>query len=480
MAMRKPPNILRYAPRWKALRFVALAVPVAQVGWLLWAIWTHTLSVPWWDEWATVGFVRRAEHGTLTMHDIWAPFYFSHRIVLPRLINYALIEWTGWNRQIEMTFNLIVAIAGVALIFWCVRSTVGATTAFLALLIPLSLLLLSWSQYGNWLLPFQIQNIATLFGVSVCLRALAGHRVGRINLGVAALGALIATLSSAAGLIAWIAFIPCIARSGWRWLAAWCALALAVWLVYLHNFPQYAPTPTGAQALVFVLVFLGAPIGYPSPLASMLIGAASVPLIGSVLYVYWRRGGSHRSVPLWSCLALYALGAAVMTAKGRAWYGLSSGLQSRYQFLPALWWVALIVLASLLLRDLVVSATMRPSRHHGLLSFERGVVAVMVGLLLVMTLCLVRVNLVGMEEGIAWQDNLRAHQWCIVQYETAPDSCLGLFFPISDKQINITYAAYLQRRHFGIFADQLSSQYAHRIGIARLARHLRYIQTDHR
>lgn len=457
----KPRNIMRYFPPRRLLPVIALSVPVAQVIGLLWAIWTHTLSVPWWDEWATVGFVERAEQGTLTIHDIWAPFYFSHRIVLPRLLNFALIESTGWNRQIEMTFNLAVAIAGFALILRCARITVESSTVFFALLIPLSLLLLSWSQYGNWFLPFQLQNIATLFGVAVCLWALAGVRVGRNRLGMAAVGALIATLSSAAGLVAWIAFIPCVARSGRRSLAAWCTLTLAVWLVYLYNFPQNTPMPTVAQAYAFVLIFLGAPIGYPSPLLSLLIGAASLPFFGGVLYVYWRRHGMHWSVTPWICLALYALGAAVMAARGRAWTDASFEPQSRYLFLPALWWVALIVLASLFLRDLAVSVAKQPLLSHRRLSMKMAVAAVIVGLFLVTTAGLLRVNIVGMEEGVAWQDNLLAHQWCIVEYETAPDSCLSLFFPISDKQINVGYAAYLQQRRFGIFARQSDNQPSH-------------------
>jgi hypothetical protein len=447
---------LQLTGAWRRIRpflgYAGAIAPITLVAVILWLIWTRTPIVPWWDEWATVGLLERADHGTLTPSDFWQPFYYSHRIVLPRMVNLALIEATGWNRQIQMTIDYAIAIAAVAMILSCVRSTTGSTKTLLALLAPLSLLLLSWSQYGNWFLPFQIAFIGTFFGAALCLWALATASMDRRRFALAAMGALIATLSSSAGLTVWLAFIPCLARWGRRPLLTWCCMTIVVWVAYLYDFPAHSSLPSLALGWAFMLTFLGAPIGYPSALLSMLIGLVGLPLMGAALYLYWRRRGELLSVLPWICLALYALANAALTALGRASSGAADAVVSRYQFLPALWWVAFFVITAQLVRDLLRRGPPSPTSERRQITPNTLAATVMIALLIVLSSGLLVVNAIGLRDGIAWQDDLRAHQWCIAHYDHAPDACLGIFFPITDKQINLSYAAYLKQRQLGIFA----------------------------
>ena len=148
---------------WRVVRPLVFMVPVVQVLILLWVIWTHTPTVPYRDEWWYVTLVRHANEGSLTFNDFWAVHYYSHRIVIPRIVDLSLIELTHWNRQIMATFDLALGIASGGLLFVSALRTLKSTSVTLAVVIPLSLLALSWSQYENWLNPFQIEFIATFF-----------------------------------------------------------------------------------------------------------------------------------------------------------------------------------------------------------------------------------------------------------------------------------------------------------------------------
>jgi hypothetical protein len=176
-----------------------MLVPAAFILTYRWLIWTQTPTAPYWDEWIYVPLVKHANQGTLSLQEIWALHWFSHRIVIPRLVDLALIQLTSLNRHIMMTFDL----------------GVGVASATLILVAPMSLLLFSFSQAHDWLAPFQIAFIATAFGVACCTRALLHRPLTWSRFAFALCGALIATLSSAAGLVAWVAFAPSILRAGY-------------------------------------------------------------------------------------------------------------------------------------------------------------------------------------------------------------------------------------------------------------------------
>ena len=474
---------------------LALAVPAGQLLALLWVIWTRTPTAPWWDEWDSVLLVKHFSAGTLTFNDFWYLHWHTHRIVIPRLIELTLIELTRWNRQVQMTFNLALAVGSAILLVACVRLTLqpapaasapAAATASSAprpaalrpargprarwgwaLVVPLSLLLFSFAQYGDWFAPFQLAFIATVFGVALCLRALVGREpVGWGKWGLAVGGALFATLSSAAGLSVWVAFLPSVARSGRRRLVLWVGLAVVVWAVYLYNFEHFFPQPALWTLPPYTLAYLGAPVAYPHPVGSLIAGLLGVVLLAANIATYWRLHGNLRAILGWIELALFVLATAALTAEGRAQiHFLLGAITSRYQLFPALFWVVQLVLATVVGRDLVRWVrhvrVMRGVRQVGVPGGAKGLLAsssllgANVIAVVALTAGCVLANYAGWREGLAWQDNLRQNQWCITHYESATDSCLALWFSPQVKQLNLSRAAYLkQHRLANFYYDQ--------------------------
>jgi hypothetical protein len=435
---------------WMVVSGLVLLVPLIHVTAILWVIQNHTFTAPWWDEWFTAFNVKSYEQGTLTLHDIWAFHWYTHRLVIPRVVDLILIELTHWNRQVELVFDLACGVATATLIVWCLWVTAKSRRVVLALLAPISILLFSMSYYYDWLLPFQITFLTTNLGVAISMTAVIRKPVGWGGWAAAVVGALVATLSSAAGLVAWFAFLPSMYKSGKRRLLAWCAVGIVTWVAYLHGFVQPDARPTWHVFRVFVLANLGAPVASPNFWLSERVGLASILAMGAVLAIYWRLHHSFWDIIVWLELALFALGTAFMIAEGRGLGGVWEALSTRYLIFPALWWVSLLVILGLTMRDLLQRAEAFDRLHWlGHLPVSRLVIGVGALAVLAITVGGLNADATGFQVGIAWQDDLRAHQACVTHYDTASNGCLGMWF--WDRQAFLTTAAYMRAHHIANF-----------------------------
>lgn len=224
--------------QWAGGLTVALVfVAGGQLTAILWLIWRRSSSAPYLDEWVTVRLLRQVEAGRLGFDDLWA-LHNEHRIVVPRLIDLGLIWLADWHRQVHMTAILGVSIVTLVLLVASVRLTLSSTITPMILAVPTALIVLSVGQLENWLQPFAMNFPTTAFGVALCVWALTSPKFGAVRLGVAILGIAIASLSTAAGLIAWLAFLPAIWRLG-RWqFGVWIAAATSIIVPYAVGFPH--------------------------------------------------------------------------------------------------------------------------------------------------------------------------------------------------------------------------------------------------
>ena len=285
--------------------------------------------------------------------------------------------------------------------------------------------------------------------MAVSTFALQSETIGWGRFGVAVLGALIATFSSAAGLVVWIAFIPSLAQAGYRRLLLWIGLALGVSVAYLVGFTSQYVRPTLPMMRDFTLAYLGAPVAYPHTVRSVLVGAFALVFVVGNVVVYWLLERSLRPILGWIGLALYALGTGVLMAESRGADGMYAGVTSRYQVFGELFWIAAIVLCVVVLHRLGSQlATGKLAFNH---SLARGFMALSILTILAVAGSTALANSAGLRTGIAEQNDLMQHQWCIAHFETAPDSCLVMWYPTSDKQAILDAAGYLKAHRLAIF-----------------------------
>lgn len=443
-------SLSRPSRQWSLL----FVLPIGQVLVILWLIWNRTPHLPWWDEWELVNFLEKADLGRLRLGDFWT-FQNEHRIFLPRLLLFALIKLTAWDRQVIMTVNLTVACVGAALIVGSIWRTVGGVGTRL-LFMPTALLLFSFGNYENWLFAFQLNFILAFCGVACCLWALTptqeeGHAATDRRWWFAIVGALIATLSTLSGLVSWFAFLPAIWRHGRLARGVWCLTAAGIIVLYFNGFPRGTTAFASLRDYIdYALVCLGAPLGPAVPLAR-LWGVIGVVAMAALLLVYWRCGGQWRRIASWLGLALHALGTVLVTTIGRAAMGPAQALAPRYRIFSALWWVALLVIGYLV----VVAVRRAASPHRSPRFVRRGTVLVCLLGGLPLLLGLGQANWVGFVDGRNWQEIFRQHEGCVLDYPTASDDCFEEFY-VSAPIVRI-HAAFMEQHQLGAFREAATS-----------------------
>jgi hypothetical protein len=455
---------------WHIVRYLLLVPALVELALLLGLIWTGTTDIPWWDEWRTVDLVRAFTTGTLSFQDLVA-FHNEHRIILPRLMDLLLILPTHWNRQVEMTFDLAVAVATYALLCVVVFRTMRSRRAAFVVCALGAALAFTLGAATDWLAPFQIQFILTVTGAVISVWALAMERLTWRRFGLAALGATIGTLCGASGLVAWPAFLPVIWRGGWRQQAVWLVLSVASWRLYFwttppslatHRLSDYNPL----AVLGFALAYLGAPIGYPNFVIAIVAGFVSTILICTNLVVYWLVRRDLRPVLPWVGLALFVLGCMALTDYGRVVHNIFESLYTRHQAFSVLWWIVLLVLMGLNVEPLTLEVQAR-ARWQRLMP-RLLVACISMSLLAGFALGFLNTERVAWNEANVWQAQQRQHQQCVVQYATASDACLKIYFwdPLEERP----YAQYLQQAHLGIFYGRSGASSASDAGL-HAARH---------
>jgi hypothetical protein len=454
---------------------------------ILWIIWTRTATVPYWDEWATVTLVQHANAGTLSFADLWM-FHGVHRIVVPRIVDLLLIQLTHWNRQVEMTFDLTLAVASACLLNTLLSRTVGSTRLALVLVAPLSLLYFSLAQFANWFAPFQIAFTATLFGLLLALWAVTSDEqpLSWPRFGLALLGALIAMLSSLQGLMVWLAVLPTLAwhlrrapRPMGIKLLLWIGIGIEAWLVYLAGVTHYTDRVPLRDQLTYVLVYLGAPIGFPDAARSELFGLMGLALWPATAALYIGLGGRLTRLLPWVDVAVFVALVTAATVDGRSINGTESALSSRYEIFSALWWISLVILGTLVLRQLwrgsqagetEGTANFANVRAWGLAAWGRGIwhtlnvhgarqylsrmrpalLGVYSLVLVVMLASLLVANIAGLQDALLWLGVQQRNQYRLLDYQSQPDLCLKLYDPWpSDERSKI---AILDQGHYGLFA----------------------------
>jgi hypothetical protein len=220
---------------------------------------------------------------------------------------------------------------------------------------------------------------------------------------------------------------------------------LGQWIAYFVGFPHSPITVRPFDELIFAVVYLGAPVGFPFPSLDLMAGLLSLGLFVYAVALC-RRHTTLRRIDVWICLAIFVLVCDQVTALGRT---VGYSLSSRYLAFSGLWWVALFVMSAVALEPIssVRKGTPRSAgRPRRGLIFSRTCLAV----LILAGLGLVLANASGLAIGVWWQDLQRANQDIVVQYASAPDSCLSLYFymPATLRQ----RAAFLAHNHLAIFS----------------------------
>jgi hypothetical protein len=338
--------------RLNRLIFLLALLPMALTA----AIINHYgVNVPYGDEWNVVTLLGKWDARTLTFADLYSA-HNGHRILIPRLIYFAIARVAHGNLRVEMFVSLFLCILTSAGFYLLLRRTItGSTTKHLALWGLINLFLFSPIQAENWLWGFQLQVFLSnlcLVGALVCVTRDTSTLVRFFSTLVFGLAG---TFSFGNGLLIWPAvfLVLLCRREQVSVLAAWLALAVLVALAYLPGYPAREPTPENIQWFDYLLYFagfLGAPLArIPNSnplLLPVMLGSILVALfLGIAARLVSRREELRNAAP-WLALGAYVIASALMAARARIHSGPAHALDSRYTTVSSLLLLSLIGLVA--------------------------------------------------------------------------------------------------------------------------------------
>jgi len=306
-----------------------------------------SVNVPFWDQWDFATLFVNASNGSLGISDLLAQ-HTESRPFFPRLFFLGAGWLTHWDVRLEMFMSLALVALTAGNIYRLCRITFGDANAWTWLCCCLvNLLLFNPVQHENWLWGMQLMLYTPAACISTCLVLLASPRPANAKFLACAALCTVATFSYANGMCAWLLVLPAllcavpreqIARIGGAWMTAFGANLFVYFSGYISparpGFSEALKHPL--DALHFLCMFLGSPLGWGfgsrSMLISTLFGAAILVILAGLVLVLIQK--KQRSLWLlampWLVLAGYGLITSAITTLGRFPFGFGQALVSRY------------------------------------------------------------------------------------------------------------------------------------------------------
>lgn len=320
--------------------------------------------VPFWDMWnAYLDFYIKSSEGNL---ERWVALHNEHRIVLSRILFWIDIKLFGGSIIFLLIMNFILMLFMVAVFYLLVWNLFNGKTyrdTRVALTLFIVIIVFSWMQHENITWGFQSQFFLA-YSIPLLSFLVLGlysqHGTARYFLGALVFGVLSVFTMGNGVLVLPLLVILSIAL-GLGWIRSLLIACVGVVTLYCHYSHYGAPPGHGSLSvtltqhtgsfILYVLTYLGNPfyymLGKPDLLVPQLLGAV---MIGSCAYFTFRCFVSpsfrHPMVLVLLAFLLFIGGSVVGTAGGRAVFGISQALSSRYTTPAIMAWASLFILVA--------------------------------------------------------------------------------------------------------------------------------------
>lgn len=332
---------------------------------LLYLVAKYGVNVPFWDQWGGLpSLFEKVAQGKVGFSDLFVQ-HFEHRLFFPKFIFIALAFSTHWNTKYEMYFSIFLIILSYGLIHQISsRQVPKKDTGFWLTSLSISILITSFLQVDNLLWGFQVAwfliNLCLILAIFLLTSSLRSIGLKILLGGVVC---IIASFSSAHGLMTWLAVTPCIltlaqesnkikARSGIKVVLCWFILFVLSCSIYFSNYQKaFQDTDT-----LFFIEHLDVSVNYFfSLLGNPLLHASNFNwLLGLVISAnffwffirYLRHPSSEFSQQAapWISMGLFSFLFALITTAGRSYRGVIEAYPSRYTTATILLIIALVQL----------------------------------------------------------------------------------------------------------------------------------------
>src|SRR5215216_5549163 len=407
-------------------------------------VWLFGVNVVYGDEWR---FAILFDEPNLAR--LWVQLN-EHRIFVPKVVILSLGSLTKWNTVVEMYVTQTLLLTTLFVLFVAFDGSIRSRWKSV-LVAPVAFLVFSLRQGATMLTGLLMQFVLVLtFAVLAFyfLRVLGRNTSRRLLFPAALVGATLASLSSAQGLLVWpvglVQLLVCQPgrRAKWILVGAWSLLGAAEWLVYFldYHIPAHTTTSPPTDLVVgplyllrFFLTALGSSLSWWQEPA-FAIGFLLLVLVAASIFLVIRQG-RLAEYSFWTSLVLFSFLVLVAVTVGRAERGIDQALVSRYTTYSILGVVGLYAMLAKLHFE---------SKSHS--------TAILFGTLLIVIMLTLPVTYAGgVKLGISTEATREKAAAVLVTYESQPDRRLTSLNP--NPQLVRKRAPILQKLHYNVFSE---------------------------
>lgn len=305
------------------------------------------VNVPFYDQWVVPALFEKTATGTLQFKDLFE-LHNNHRILFPRLIFIGLGFISSWNIKLELFFSLCLAILTFILLYKIsANSSKNKNYFFHFSNLLTTLIFFSLAQSENWLWGFQIAIFLINFCVILSCFILTRNQIKpKQKFLLAAIPCLIASFSSAQGLMSWLALIPGIiaiselGNQRKKYLTFWITLFLLSSLIYSIGYTQDSKTINLSllEKLLALIQFFFNVIAAPlTNSQNFSIGIGIIIILNFIFlgsYCLTNRKKQQYLISLcfpWFSIGIFSILCSILITLGRYDYGANYGIYtSRY------------------------------------------------------------------------------------------------------------------------------------------------------
>jgi hypothetical protein len=407
-------------------------------------VWLFGVNVVYGDEWR---FAILFDEPNLAR--LWVQLN-EHRIFVPKVVILSLGSLTKWNTVVEMYVTQTLLLTTLFVLFVAFDGSIRSRWKSV-LVAPVAFLVFSLRQGATMLTGLLMQFVLVLtFAVLAFyfLRVLGRNTSRRLLFPAALVGATLASLSSAQGLLVWpvglVQLLVCQPgrRAKWILVGAWSLLGAAEWLVYFldYHIPAHTTTSPPTDLVVgplyllrFFLTALGSSLSWWQEPA-FAIGFLLLVLVAASIFLVIRQG-RLAEYSFWTSLLLFSFLVLLAVTVGRAERGIDQALVSRYTTYSILGVVGLYAMLAKLHFE---------SKSHS--------TAILFGTLLIVIMLTLPVTYAGgVKLGISTEATREKAAAVLVTYESQPDRRLTSLNP--NPQLVRKRAPILQKLHYNVFSE---------------------------
>lgn len=311
---------------------LALCAVLPEVWWLR-QILRRTPDVPFTDEWVWTPVAVAIHHGFIPWALLWAP-HNGHRNFVGSLIFVALDAAGGWSVVREDLVGLAVVSAGLVAFAIFARRVFSPIFAA-GVVLGAAVVLAGPQPFENFLIGYNIDWQLCTAALLVLAERLTAR--DRAALPVALGAALVASFSSAQGLLLWGAgfLILLVQRASRMTLAVWTGLAALTFAAYSVGYDASGAPGMHPANLRGALIYATTLVGVPLRDDFSLRGVAVLGVVLSATLIVLAIAAARVAVPraangVFAGFAFYGLAAVALTTYARGGLPVVEATSPRY------------------------------------------------------------------------------------------------------------------------------------------------------